>query len=161
MNAKDFNSANELPIGNYCYFITWFPVNTFAEDKAYFDSHNPMVYRKEMEEKYRNIVNQHFDFSLQYESAKLIKVKDGYFILEDGDGISHEGIREIFRSEEEMRAYWEQSVAAWKKAQAETAKYIKGMFPSISKAAQEIEAKHLERTWNLTDEEKQRIIEQY
>ena len=60
-----------------------------------------------------------------------------------------------------MEAYWEQSIAAWKKAQVETAKYIKGMFPSISKAAQEIEAKHLEGTWNLTEEEKQRIIEQY
>ena len=134
MNAKDFNSANELPIGNYCYFITCFPVNTFAEDKAYFDSHNPMAYRKEMEEKYRNIVNQHFDFSLQYESAKLIKVKDGYFILEDGDGISHEGIREIFRTEEKMRAYWEQYAAAWKREKEETVKYLEEKFPAICKA---------------------------
>ena len=160
MNANDYKKIG-LPIDTHCYYLTSFLDNTFAQEKEFFDTHNSVVYGNEMVEKYRNIVSRNYDLSLQYETGNVVEVREVDFVIQKADGDIEEGVREIFLSKDEMEAYWEQSIAAWKKAQVETAKYIKGMFPSISKAAQEIEAKHLERTWNLTDEEKQRIIEQY
>lgn len=160
MNANDYKKIG-LPIDTHCYYLTSFFDNTFAQEKEFFDTHNSVVYGNEMVEKYRNIVSRNYDLSLQYEKGNVVKVREVDFVIQKADGDIEEGVREIFLSKDEMEAYWEQSIAAWKKAQVETAKYIKGMFPSISKAAQEIEAKHLEGTWNLTEEEKQRIIEQY
>lgn len=160
MNANDYKKIG-LPIDTHCYYLTSFLDNTFAQEKEFFDTHNSVVYGNEMVEKYRNIVSRNYDLSLQYETGNVVEVREVDFVIQKADGYIEEGVREIFLSKDEMEAYWEQSIAAWKKAQVETAKYIKGMFPSISKAAQEIEAKHLEGTWNLTDEEKQRIIEQY
>lgn len=160
MNANDSKKIG-LPIDAHCYYLTSFLDNTFAQEKEFFDTHNSVVYGNEMVEKYRNIVSRNYDLSLQYETGNVVEVREVDFVIQKADGDIEEGVREIFLSKDEMEAYWEQSIAAWKKAQVETAKYIKGMFPSISKAAQEIEAKHLEGTWNLTDEEKQRIIEQY
>jgi len=160
MNANDYKKIG-LPIDTHCYYLTSFFDNTFAQEKEFFDTHNSVVYGNEMVEKYRNIVSRNYDLSLQYEKGNVVEVREVDFVIQKADGDIEEGVREIFLSKDEMEAYWEQSIAAWKKAQVETAKYIKGMFPSISKAAQEIEAKHLEGTWNLTEEEKQRIIEQY
>lgn len=160
MNANDYKKIG-LPIDTHCYYLTSFFDNTFAQEKEFFDTHNSVVYGNEMVEKYRNIVSRNYDLSLQYEKGNVVEVREVDFVIQKADGDIEEGVREIFLSKDEMEAYWEQSIAAWKKAQVETAKYIKGMFPTISKAAQEIEAKHLEGTWNLTEEEKQRIIEQY
>jgi TPR repeat protein len=84
-----------------------------------------------MEDKYRNILHQSFDFRLQYETAKLIKVKDGYFVLEDSDG-SARGVKDIFLSEQEMRSYWEQYTKAWKREQESTVKYIEDKFPDVA-----------------------------
>jgi TPR repeat protein len=131
MKVNDYNSSFELPIGSYCYYITYLPTNTFAQVKDYYDTHSSTAYRKEMEDKYRSIINQSYDFRLQYETAKLIKVKDGYFVLEDSDG-SARGVKDIFLSEQEMRSYWEQYTIAWKREQESTVKYIEDKFPDIA-----------------------------
>ena len=159
MKVSDFNLASELPIGGTCYIIKSFLPTPFKEVREYCDSHS-FVYNEEKVKKYMDIVNSNRNSSLEYESTKLIGVKDDYFLVEDVYDIIHVSF-EIFLSQDDLKAYWEQYLISWKEEKDETIRYIKDTYPEVSKAAQEIEAKNLEGAWNLTDEQKQRIIEQY
>ena len=162
MKVSDFNLASELPIGGTCYIINSFLPNRFKEVRKFCDSYS-FVHNEDKVKQYRDIVDcGNRDFSLKYESAKLIGVKadvNDYFVVENVDGDIKDRI-EIFLSRDDMKAYWEQYVISWKEERDETIRYIKETYPEVSKAAQEIEAKQLEGGI-LTDEQKQRCIEQY
>ena len=160
MKVSDFNLASELPIGGTCYIIKSYLPTPFKEVREYCDSYSSVVHLEEKVKKYMGIVNSIRDSSLEYESTKLIGVKDDYFLVEDVYDIIRVSF-EIFLSQDDLKAYWEQYLISWKEEKDETIRYIKDTYPEVSKAAQEIEAKNLEGAWNLTDEQKQRCIEQY
>ena len=160
MKVSDFNLASELPIGGTCYIIKSYLPTPFKEVREYCDSYSSVVHLEEKVKKYMDIVNSNRNSSLEYESTKLIGVKDDYFLVEDVYDIIHVSF-EIFLSQDDLKAYWEQYLISWKEEKDETIRYIKDTYPEVSKAAQEIEAKNLEGAWNLTDEQKQRCIEQY
>ena len=161
MQVKDFNAANELPIGSYCYVITRFLPNTFAEEMKYLDMNRNEITDSKVVERYRKLVDLNFDFRIQYESFKLIGVKNDYFVLESAAGEIEENIRYIFLTREDMESFWEQHVSAWKKEKEDTILSIKSKYPKLSEKARACEVEELENNSMLTDEEKQAIIDRY
>lgn len=159
MQVKDFNSTSELPIGSYCYVITRFLPQTISKNREYIDSHR--VFDEEHVKLYRQIVELNYDFTIQYETCKLIGVKNGYFVMEDMDENVH-SYYHIFLTKEDMDAFWDEQVSSWKKDKEDTIQYIKITYPAISEEARAQRAKEVaDYPYPWTDESKQIEIDKY
>ena len=158
MQVKDFNTASELPIGSYCYVITRFLPQTISKNREYIDSHR--IFDEEHVKLYRQIIELNYDFTIQYETCKLLGVKNDAFVVENMDEYI-QSYYHIFLTKEDMEAFWEQKVSSWKKEKEETIQYIKTTYPAISKEAREQVAKEVDGYHQWTDEEKQIEIDKY
>lgn len=134
MQVKDFNAICDIPIGSYCFCISNFVPNTFAEERKYIDNHSDEYY--DNSKRYIKIVDASCDSILKYESYKLIGIKDNCFCVESMDEERYEHIN-IFLSRDEMETFWEQHMLLWQKDKEDAIQYIKTKYPKVSELARE------------------------